>query len=105
MSIQARFPFYLRPLIMPPKKLLGFGLPMNTRTTNKTAHPGTPDMLNPRCPHAEVEKLHQEEAEERERKELAVEQATQELASIEDDLNAEDNAREKERVDGYQSSI
>lgn len=62
-------------------------------------------MLNPCCPHAEVEKLHQEEAEERERKELAVEQATQELASIEDDLNAGDNACEKERVDGYQSSI
>jgi hypothetical protein len=105
MSIQVRFPFYLHPLIMPPKKLLGFGPPMNTWATNKMAHPGTPDMPNPRHPHAEVEKSRQEEAEERKRKELAVEQATWELASIEDDLNAEDNACEKEHIDGYQSSI
>ena len=47
---------------MPPSMKLNLGPPLNTRATNKTAHPGDILKSSQRRSHAEVEEERQEKA-------------------------------------------
>jgi hypothetical protein len=71
--------------------------PMQTRARNKSQHPGAPDAPKPRRSHAEMEKIRQDNEEQKQAEQDANQLAVERVANIEDTLREEDIARNAER--------
>ena len=75
---------------MPPSMKLNLGPPLNTRATNKTAHPGDILKSSQRRSHAEVEEERQEKAWKQKESVDAEKKGLQAIADTEDSLRFED---------------
>lgn len=67
-----------------------------TRASNKTAHPGLPNMPAPRWTHAEVEEARQEAAAKEAETAARLDKAIDNVAAVEDKQCRKDQARDRE---------
>ena len=83
---------------------LNLGPPLNTRATNKTAHPSDILKSSQCCSHAEVEEERQEKAWKQKESVDAEKKGLQAIAETEDSLHFEDKNRKRTHIQAARSN-
>ena len=83
---------------------LNLGPPLNTRATNKTAHPGDILKSSQRHSHAEVEEEHQEKAQKQKESVDTEKKGLQAVTDTEDSLCFEDKNHEHAHIQAARSN-